>query len=148
METKTTHITTGQIGEQIAAKLMEKKGYQILHRNWRMGHLEMDIIAANKKEIAFVEVKTRTSTLAGAPEEAVNILKRKRIIAAANAYIKYYKEERTPRFDIIGILLNKNGEIEQINHLENAFHPTVKTINKNSFSGAWRWHHRRKTIHY
>ena len=86
----------------MAAELLEKKGYKILHRNWRMGHLEMDIIAANKKDIVFAEVKTRTSTFCGQPEEAVDILKRKRMVAAANAYIKYYKEERNLRFDIIG----------------------------------------------
>lgn len=146
MDSKPEHIAIGQKGEQLAAELLEKKGYKILHRNWRMGHLEMDIIAANKTDIVFAEVKTRTSTLRGQPEEAVDILKRKRMVAAANAYIKYYKEERNLRFDIIGILINKAGEIEQITHLENAFVPPLKTIHDSSFSGSWRWHHRRKVI--
>ena len=146
MENKPEHIAIGQKGEQLSAELLEKKGYKILHRNWRMGHLEMDIIAANKTEIVFVEVKTRTSTFRGQPEEAVDIVKRKRMVAAANAYIKYYKEERNPRFDIIGILINKAGEIEQITHLENAFLPPLKTIHENSYSGSWKWHHRRKII--
>ena len=146
MDSKPEHIAIGQKGEQLAAELLEKKGYKILHRNWRMGHLEMDIIAANKKDIVFAEVKTRTSTFCGQPEEAVDILKRKRMVAAANAYIKYYKEERNLRFDIIGILINKDGEIEQITHLENAFVPSLKTIHESSFTGSWRWHHRRKVI--
>ena len=146
MDTKPEHIAIGQKGEQLSAELLEKKGYKILHRNWRMGHLEMDIIAANKTEIVFVEVKTRTSTFRGQPEEAVDIVKRKRMVAAANAYIKYYKEERNPRFDIIGILINKSGEIEQITHLENAFLPPLKTIHENSFSGSWKWHPRGKII--
>ena len=146
MENKPEHIAIGQKGEQLSAELLEKKGYKILHRNWRMGHLEMDIIAANKTDIVFVEVKTRTSTFRGQPEEAVDIVKRKRMVAAANAYIKYHKEERNPRFDIIGILINKAGEIEQITHLENAFLPPLKTIHENSYSGSWKWHHRRKII--
>ena len=146
MDTKAKHIELGQKGEQLSVELMEKKGFKILHRNWKMGHLEMDIIAANKNEIAFVEVKTRTSTFRGQPEEAVDVVKRKRMIAAANAYIKYYHEERKPRFDIIGILINKSGEIEQITHLENAFLPPLKTIHENSYSGSWKWHHRGKVI--
>lgn len=146
METQPQHIAIGQKGEQLSVELLEKKGYKILHRNWKMGHLEMDIIAANKTEIAFVEVKTRTSTFRGQPEEAVDLLKRKRMIAAANAYIKYYHEERKPRFDIIGILINKYGEIEQITHLENAFVPMAKTIHEGSYTGSWRWHHRKKVI--
>lgn len=146
MEIKPEHITIGQKGEQLAVELLEKKGYNIIQRNWKMGHLEMDIIAANKKEIVFAEVKTRTSTFGGQPEKAVDTLKQRRMVAAANAYIKYYKEERNLRFDIIGILLNKAGEIVQITHLENAFHPTIRTINEHSFSGSWRWHHRGKII--
>lgn len=140
------HIIIGQKGEQIACEIMEAKGFKIIQRNWKMGHLEMDIIAGNKTDIIFVEVKTRTSTFGGQPEEAVDLLKRKRMVAAANAYIKYYQEERRPRFDIIGILLNNAGEIEKITHLENAFIPPLKTRHANSFSGLWKWHHRRKII--
>ena len=88
------HIIIGQKGEQIACEIMEAKGFKIIQRNWKMGHLEMDIIAGNKTDIIFVEVKTRTSTFGGQPEEAVDLLKRKRMVAAANAYIKYYQEER------------------------------------------------------
>ena len=137
------HNDIGHIGEQRAVELLEKKGYKILERNWRLGHLEVDIIAADKKHIIFVEVKARTSTFAGNPEEAVNLIKRKRLIAAANAYVKYRNEERETRFDIIGILMDKSGAIGQISHYENAFAPDLKTINPSSFSGQWRWKHRK-----
>ena len=146
MSDKSQHLITGQKGEQIAAELLEKKGFKIIQRNWKMGHLEMDIIAGNKTELAFAEVKTRTSTFRGRPEEAVDILKQRRMVAAANAYIKYYREERKLRFDIIGILMNKLGEIVEITHLENAFQPKLKTIHANSFNGQWKWHHRSKVI--
>ena len=92
MSDKSQHLITGQKGEQIAAELLEKKGFKIIQRNWKMGHLEMDIIAGNKTELVFAEVKTRTSTFRGRPEEAVDILKQRRMVAAANAYIKYYRE--------------------------------------------------------
>lgn len=138
----------GIIGEEEAAKILERKRLRVIERNWRMGHLEVDLIAENKKEIVFVEVKARTSTYGNIlPEEYVDETKRKRIIAAANAYIKYRKIEKTPRFDIIGIIVDAGThEITYRNHIENAFSPHVRTITANSFSGIWRWAHRNKTI--
>lgn len=140
------HIITGRRGEEHAAQVMRKKGYTIITTNWRLGHLEMDIICGNKKEIVFVEVKTRTSNFGNkTPEEYVDNVKQRRLIAAGNAYIKYYHEERIPRFDVIGITI-KDGEIVETTHIENAFHPHAKTINKQSFSGKWKWQHRNKVI--
>ena len=138
----------GIIGEEEAAKILERKRLRVIERNWRMGHLEVDLIAENRKEIVFVEVKARTSTYGNIlPEEYVDETKRKRIIAAANAYIKYRKIEKTPRFDIIGIIVDAGThEITYRNHIENAFSPYVRTITANSFSGIWRWLHRNKTI--
>lgn len=138
----------GILGEQEAAKMLEKKGFRVVEKNWRMGHLEVDLIAENKKEIVFIEVKTRTSTFGNKmPEEYVDLLKRKRIIAAANAYIKYRQIEKNPRFDIIGILVDaQTNNITYSNHLENAFQPKVRTINSSSYSGKWKWKHRNKTI--
>ena len=138
----------GIIGETEAAKMLEQKGFRIVEHNWRMGHLEVDLIAENKKEIVFAEVKARTTTYGGKmPEEYVDEDKKRRMTAAANAYIKYRKIEKIPRFDIIGILVNpENNEITYRNHLENAFQPRTRTITSGSFSGSWRWSHRGKTI--
>jgi putative endonuclease len=138
----------GIIGEQEAAKILNKKGYRIMETNWRMGHLEVDLIAENKKDIIFVEVKARTTTFGDRmPEEYVDLLKRKRIIAAANAYIKYRQIEKNPRFDIIGILIDaKTNNITYCKHIENAFYPQLRTINSSSYSGKWKWKHRNKTI--
>ena len=97
----------GIIGEEEAVRMLEKKRLRILEHNWRMGHLEVDLIAENRKEIVFVEVKARTTTFGGMmPEEYVDEDKKRRVIAAANAYIKHNKIEKTPRFDIIGIVVN------------------------------------------
>ena len=136
------------IGEAEAAKMLEKKGFRIVERNWRMGHLEVDLIAESKKEIVFAEVKARTTTFGDIrPEEYVDENKKRRMIAAANAYIKYRQIDQTPRFDIIGILVNpETQEITYKNHLENAFLPQARTIGSGSYSGRWRWFHRTKTI--
>lgn len=138
----------GIIGEEEATKMMEKKGFRIAAHNWRMGHLEVDLIAENKEEIVFVEVKARTSTYGGTcPEEYVDEDKKRRMTAAANAYIKYYKVEKMPRFDIIGILVDpETKEITYRNHLENAFVPHLRTISSGSYNGRWRWEHKNKTI--
>jgi len=108
----------------------------------------MDVIAINKKEIVFLEVKTRTSTFSDKrPEEYVDELKKRRMVAAANAYIKMNNIEQAPRFDIIGLIMNPlTHEIIESTHLEDAFSPSIRTIGKSSYSGQDRWHHRRKTI--
>ena len=135
-------------GEEEAAKMLKKKGFRIIEHNWRMGHLEVDIIAESKEEIVFAEVKARTTTFGNKlPEEYVDDVKKRRMIAAANTYIKYKKIEKTPRFDIIGILIDATtNEITYRGHLENAFYPQAKTISSGSYSGGWKWHHRSRTI--
>lgn len=131
------HNIIGQIGEELAAKIMREKGFRVVDMNWKFGHLEMDVIAVSKKEIAFVEVKTRTTSYGGKrPEEFVDELKRRRMAAAANAYIKFHKIELTPRFDIIGITMDATThEVKEVTHLEDAFLPPQRTIGKSSFSG-------------
>lgn len=142
------HNIVGQIGEDTACQMMKKKGYRIAETNWRFGHLEMDIIAINRREIVFVEVKTRTSTFGNKrPEEYVDELKRRRMAAAANAYIKMKQIELVPRFDIIGLLINPaTHEILEQTHIEDAFLPPQRTIGKTSFSGQGKWHHRNRVI--
>lgn len=142
------HNRIGKIGEEAAVRLLQKKGLRIRERNWRIGHLEIDIIAENRKEIVFVEVKTRTSTYGGKrAEEYVDEKKKRRIIAASNAYIRYHEIDKAPRFDIIGILLDRNThEILEQTYLPEAFAPRCRTIGRSTFSGLWRWLHRGKII--
>ena len=134
------------IGEKEAAKLLEKKGFRIVERNWRMGHLEVDLIAESRQEIVFAEVKARTSTFANKrPEDYVDTTKKRHMVTAANAYIKYKQIEKQPRFDIIGILIHpKTNEIIYSNHIEKAFLPPLRTITGGSYSGKWRWTSRNK----
>ena len=138
------HNQIGKRGEELAVDLLKQKGLKIIETNWRFNNLEVDIIAASKEEIIFVEVKTRTSTLGGYPEEAVDYAKKQHLVAAANAYVKYRHESRLIRFDVIGILLNKSDELVEISHYENAFTPPGHFIHKNSYSGTYHYHHRGK----
>ncbi len=138
----------GIIGEAEAAKMLEKKGFKVTEHNWRMGHLEIDLIAENKHEIVFAEVKARTTTYGEIrPEEYVDENKKRRMIAAGNAYMKYHRSDKSLRFDIIGILVDPlTQEITYRCHLENAFQPQIKSMNTGFFNGQSRWRHRNKTI--
>lgn len=119
MNTETQEI--GQKGEQLAEDFYRRKGYEILEKNWRYNHLEIDLIAANEKEIVFCEVKTRSNIDFGEPETFVTPSKQQNIIRAANIYVKLNRIDKDARFDIISITLN--GEHTNINHLPDAFQP-------------------------
>ena len=138
----------GIIGEAEATKMLEKKGFKVVEHNWRMGHLEIDLIAESKKEVVFAEVKARTTTFGDkTPEEYVDEDKKRRMIAAGNAYVKLKKLQKTLRFDVIGILVDpQTQEITYRGHWENAFQPTMHSIGSGSYNGTGTWTHRNKTI--
>lgn len=137
------HNILGLNGEQLAQKVMTEKGYRVLETNWRLGHLEIDIICESKTELVFVEVKTRSSIYGMMrPEQYVDEQKKRHMVAAANTYMRVTgKTDKTIRFDIIGILKKRNGETD-ITHLENAFVPRLKSIGAGHFTGEWRHHDR------
>jgi putative endonuclease len=110
----------GRIGEEMAVKFLREKGLKIIKTNWRYHHLELDIIAEDEKMLVFVEVKTRTSSYFGNPEDAVSKTKMARIINAAEAYILEKDSEQEARFDVIAILLPPGGKPE-IEYFEDAF---------------------------
>jgi putative endonuclease len=135
-------------GEAEATKMLEKKGFKVIEHNWRMGHLEIDLIAESKKEIVFAEVKART-TMYGEirPEEYVDENKKRRMIAAGNAYVKQRQSTKSLRFDIIGIVVDpESQEVTYRCHMENAFQPSMKAVNTGFFNGQFHWGHRGKTI--
>ena len=110
---------TGELGEQIASHYLAQKGYKIIDKNFECRQGEIDIIALDKKEIVFIEVKTRTSIKYGFPSEAVNKIKQKHILQT----IKYYTYTRNLcdefiRIDVIEVYINDN--IYKVNHIKNA----------------------------
>lgn len=117
------HNEFGKKGEDIAAEYLQKKGYKILERNWVSGKNEIDIIAREGKYVVVVEVKSRHSNYAGEPETAVTKDKQRSLIRAANSYVRKMNMDEEVRFDIISILVVKGKE--EINHIEDAFYPTL-----------------------
>ena len=86
---KTEKQLQGLLGEDLATNLLLQKGYRILERNWRCGHLEVDIIAENDDYLVIVEVKTRKSVLFGAPEVFVDMQKQRHLVRAAMYYARF-----------------------------------------------------------
>ena len=99
---------------------MKENGFEILERNYRYGHKEIDIIGKDKNTIAFVEVKTGRSKNFGAPQGWVTLRKQKSMIEVALDFIqKNDFRDFDFRFDVVAISLERgNAKIE---HIENAF---------------------------
>jgi putative endonuclease len=114
----------GEEGENIAADLLSKKGYEIIERNYRSGKGEIDIIAEDKEKdcLVFVEVKSRKNLEFGEPEYAITKSKIIQIkkIAAAYLYEKNIKNKDC-RFDVIAILFQGKRK-PLINHYKEAFY--------------------------
>ncbi|MHB8384392.1 MAG: YraN family protein [Candidatus Binataceae bacterium] len=110
----------GRRGEQIAERHLRRLGYRIITRNYRAGGAEIDIIAMDAETIVFVEVKRRTGTGAGTPEEAVTVAKQKQIRRAAEAFVAHCQAvDRDARFDVIAIV--ETGGSRRLQHLKDAF---------------------------
>jgi len=110
----------GKSGEEIATQYLKReKGYTIIERNFRCKQGEIDIIAIDREEIVFIEVKTRSNQNYGRASEAVNQQKRKHLIKAIQYYIyKRNLEESFIRMDIVEIYM-KNKRVT-INHIKQA----------------------------
>ncbi|HNS33055.1 MAG TPA: YraN family protein [bacterium] len=103
-------LKLGSNGEQKGTDFLRRKGYKILHRNFRTRSGEIDIIAEKNREIVFIEVKTRSSVNCGYPEEAVNRRKINHLLKASGYYLMKYNKDVPCRFEILSILADsKNG---------------------------------------
>ena len=115
-----TKIITGEKGETIAAAYLKKNGYRILETNFRCSLGEIDIIARDKEELVFVEVKTRKSQDLGYPEQAVGIKKQKKISQLALFYLqKKNLTNAKARFDVVAVTMSETSN--EVKLIKNAF---------------------------
>jgi putative endonuclease len=113
-------IVTGKTGEGIASGFLTQNGYQILDVNYRCPIGEIDIVARERDELVFVEVKTRKSSAMGYPEQAVGTAKQKKMSQLALWYLRDKKVGDAPvRFDVVAILMLPSGN--DIRLIRNAF---------------------------
>jgi len=113
------HNELGKLGEELAVAFLQENGYQILETNWTFQKAEIDIIAKKENTLAIIEVKTRSTTDFGLPQDFVKPKKIQLLIKAVNEYVTSNDLDVSVRFDIIAIYKEDNSFI--IEHLEDAF---------------------------
>lgn len=112
----------GHTGEEVACDFLLSRGHRILDRNWRAGHLELDIVSEAPDGLHFVEVKARTAPVTSTLTDQVNPLKQKRISAAALQYLnKKHLPGREVYFDIVSVLFD--GKETRVRYIPQAWIP-------------------------
>ena len=116
----------GRMGEDLACDYLVRHGHTIVDRNWRGGHLEIDIVSLDTVGIHFVEVKSRVAPVSSSPEENVGYYKQRRIVAAATKYLHSEKKmsqmrDREVFFDVFSVIFE--GEKTEVNYFPQAYIP-------------------------
>ncbi|MBR4204295.1 MAG: YraN family protein [Clostridia bacterium] len=134
----------GRIGENSAALWLEERGWEILARNLRLGHDEIDILARKDGILCFAEVKTRRQIPGapspfGEPADAVNAKKQASLVRAAGAYLAAHPGDETPRIDVIEVYADPYSDVYRLLEIrvyENAVRRTGKFSYKNAGRGG------------
>ena len=119
-------MSLGRRGEDVACGFLSGKGHTIVERNYRSGHLEIDIITLDKDGVHFVEVKSRVAPVAVSPEENVTAAKQKKVADAALRDLHTSKDKRLSAdlevsFDVVAVTFDGGGEI--VEWFPNAYYP-------------------------
>lgn len=122
----TPRMELGRRGEDVACEFLTGKGHIIVQRNFRSGHLEIDIISLDRNGVHFVEVKSRVAPVAVSPEENVTAAKQKKVADAALRYLHTSKDKRLSAdlevsFDVVAVTFDGGGEI--VEWFPNAYYP-------------------------
>lgn len=120
-----TNKEFGALGEKLAAKYLKENGFKILEKNYKTKLGEVDIIAHDGGEIAFIEVKTRRADPYLSGRYAVDQRKQFHIMRAASWYMEQKRSRLQPRFDVIEVEIDRgSGRLVRIGHIKNAFWQT------------------------
>jgi putative endonuclease len=104
------HNDLGKKGEALAVAWLLQQSFEILHSNWRHSRFEVDVIASKKNVLHFIEVKARSSTKFGHPEESVSKKKIQNLMNAAEEFLYQYPEWKRIQYNVLSILLNEDGK--------------------------------------
>ena len=119
-----TRKALGNRGEEVAAGFLRQLGWKIIERNNRCRMGEMDIVATDDQGVlVFVEVRTRSGSSHGLPEESVLFGKQKRLRMLAEYYLLLHPEWRNKpcRIDVLAVQLAARRETKTVRHIKNAF---------------------------
>jgi putative endonuclease len=117
-------LSFGKKGEDLAVEFLIEDGYEILDRNWRFKHIEVDIIARKGDTLVIAEVKTRTGNSYGEPYTAVDFRKQRILIFAAERYLFGHQLDLEVRFDILSIIIDQHRTV--VEHIKEAFHAIAR----------------------
>jgi putative endonuclease len=110
----------GTEGEQLAAKFLQDRGYEIIERNYRFGRGEIDLIAKEGPDLVFIEVKARRTFQYGAPEESITVAKEAQLKRVADGYLSERNiENQSCRFDVVTITYEHGAPV--IDLIQNVF---------------------------
>jgi putative endonuclease len=112
---------TGALGEEAAADAYQKRGFDVLIRNYRTPYGEIDLIASDGAYLVFCEVKARRGDAFGRPCEAVTKKKRLHILNCAAHYLSEHPTRLQPRFDVCEVRIKNGGSPESVHIIEDAF---------------------------
>jgi putative endonuclease len=112
---------TGAAAEAYCAGYLERRGWQVLARNFRVRGGEIDLVALHEDVLVFVEVKARTGEHAVVAEETVDARKLRRIMLAADAFLQQHGEyaDLLWRIDMLAITLDGRGIVRRMSHFDN-----------------------------
>jgi len=111
----------GKLGEKLARKLLQKKGYHIRETNFRCRTGEIDIVAQKEDCLVFVEVRTKSSRDFGTPEESITEGKKERLVASALHYVDSHHDLPSSwRIDVVAIEMDDKGKSKRTELIENA----------------------------
>ena len=125
---KTDKPTVGRKGEQEAGAYLSRLGHRILARNWRSGHLELDLVTLKDNELHIVEVKSRTAPVMAEPQRNVGREKQRRLVAAALAFLHSDERKNLPAdlevfFDVLSVVFFGTGADFAVDYFPKAFIP-------------------------
>ena len=110
----------GRRGEDVALEYLLRCGLHLVQRNWRAGHLEVDLIMEDTRTLRIVEVKTLNAGDGFDPADNVTREKRLKLIRAAKAYYAQHPTFKEIKFDVVTVLVDA-GEVVKVNYLPDAF---------------------------
>jgi putative endonuclease len=120
----------GALGESLAVRHLEARGYEVIDRNFRTRHGELDIVAGDRRCLLFCEVKTRIASGRAdpfGPFASLGPRKRRQVRAMARQWLMAHASTERPRpaqlrFDAIGVIVDEAGRLLELEHLEGAFY--------------------------
>ena len=111
----------GEFGERWARTYLERNGYRILETNFRCREGEIDIVAQHADCLVFVEVRTKTSSRFGTPEESVTVAKQEKLVSVAMSYLQAHEDmPKEWRIDVVAIEVSPNGRVARTELIRNA----------------------------